>query len=118
MTQRRSIHMAESDQTGTESSCVVQAQGIESVPPDMLAMQPEYPLQVEMTPMPLNKRRKKAQDVAAYFVQLTVDGTQLPEAPANESQLPQAPAKDAQLPQECPQGGQLLQVPQHEFIAL
>lgn len=117
-----------SNQTGTESSCLAQAQGIESISPDMLAMRPEYPLQVEMTPMPMNKRRKTAQDAAAQVPQAPVDaaqlpqvpakGAQLPQAPANGAQLPQAPANGAHLPQALAQGGQLPQVPQHEFIAL
>ena len=107
-----------SNQTGTESLCLAQAQGIESITPDMLAMRPEYPLQVEMTPMPMNKRRKTAQDAAAQLPQVSAKGAQLPQAPANGAQLPQAPANGAHLPQALAQGGQLPQVPQHEFIAL
>ena len=100
--------MAESNQTGTKSLSHTQAQGIESVPPDVLAMRPEYPLQVEMTPMPMNKRRKTAQDAAAQTLQATVDAAQLPQEPANGAQLLQVSANGAQLPQ----------VPQHEYIAL
>jgi len=43
----------------------LQAQGIESISPLLLSMRPEYPLQVEMTPLPPQKRTKKAVGAAA-----------------------------------------------------
>ena len=47
----------------------VQAQGIEAIAPDLLATRPEYPLQVEMTPLPPNKRSKNAAGTAAAAAQ-------------------------------------------------
>ena len=41
-----------------------QAQGIEAVAPDLLSARPEYPLQVEMTPLPPKKRSKNAEGAA------------------------------------------------------
>ena len=36
-----------------------QAQGIEAIAPDLLSTRPEYPLQVEMTPMPPTKAQQE-----------------------------------------------------------
>lgn len=47
----------------------MQAQGIEAIAPDLLSARPEYPLQVEMTPLPPKKRSKNAERAAADAAQ-------------------------------------------------
>ena len=47
----------------------MQAQGIEAIPPDLLSARPEYPLQVEMTPLPPQKRSRTAEGAAAAAAQ-------------------------------------------------
>ena len=39
---------------------MLQAQGIEAIAPDLLGARPEYPLQVDMTPLPAPKRSRPA----------------------------------------------------------
>ena len=46
-----------------------QAQGIEAIAPDLLSTRPEYPLQVEMTPMPPKKRSRSAEGATAAATQ-------------------------------------------------
>lgn len=46
-----------------------QAQGIEAIAPDLLSTRPEYPLQVEMTPLPPKKRSRSTVGAAAAAVQ-------------------------------------------------
>ena len=55
-----------SDQAGDRHGVMhMQAQGIGAIPPDLLSIRPEYPLQIEMTPLPAKKRSKRAEGAEA-----------------------------------------------------
>ena len=59
---------------------MLQAQGIEAIPPDLLGARPEYPLQVDMTPLPAPKRSRPAGAAEAGGAAVTAAAAQQQDA--------------------------------------